>query len=312
MLLSIVVPCYNEEAVLPETCRRLCKVVEVLRGSGKIEPNSRIWFVDDGSTDRTWAVIESFISSGLPVVGIKLSRNCGHQNALMAGLFTADGSAVVSIDADLQDDERAIEQMVDLHAEGNELVFGVRRDRSVDSLFKRSTARLFYRLMNALGAESIPDHADFRLMGRRAIEALKRFDEVNLYLRGVVPLLGFRSAMVHFDRRERFAGETKYPLSRMLSLALKAITSFSVVPLRLISVLGLVVSGVSATFGLWVLWAALYSGHTVAGWASTVLPIYFLGGLQLMSIGVIGEYVGKTYLETKRRPRFIVDAVVHR
>jgi glycosyltransferase involved in cell wall biosynthesis len=312
MLLSIVVPCYNEEAVLPETCRRLCKVLEGLRGRGKIEPNSRIWFVDDGSSDRTWSVIESFISSGLPVVGIKLSRNCGHQNALMAGLFTADGSAVVSIDADLQDDERAIEQMVDLHAEGNELVFGVRKDRSVDSLFKRGTARLFYRLMNALGAESIPDHADFRLMGRRAIEALKRFDEANLYLRGVVPLLGFRSAIVHFDRRERFAGETKYPLSRMLSLALKAITSFSVVPLRLISVLGLVVSGISAAFGLWVLWAALYSGHAVAGWASTVLPIYFLGGLQLMSIGVIGEYVGKTYLETKRRPRFIVDAVVRR
>jgi glycosyltransferase involved in cell wall biosynthesis len=312
MLLSIVVPCYNEEAVLPETCRLLCKVLEGLRGTGKIEPNSRIWFVDDGSSDRTWSVIESFISSGLPVVGIKLSRNCGHQNALMAGLFTADGGAVVSIDADLQDDERAIEQMVDLHAEGNELVFGVRKDRSVDSLFKRGTARLFYRLMSALGAESIPDHADFRLMGRRAIEALKRFDEANLYLRGVVPLLGFRSAMVHFDRRERFAGETKYPLSRMLSLALKAITSFSVVPLRLISVLGLIVSGISAAFGLWVLWAALYSGHAVAGWASTVLPIYFLGGLQLMSIGVIGEYVGKTYLETKRRPRFIVDAVVRR
>jgi len=312
MLLSIVVPCYNEEAVLPETCRRLCEVLERLRGAGRIEASSRIWFVDDGSSDRTWAVIESFIASGLPVVGIKLSRNCGHQNALMAGLFTADGSAVVSIDADLQDDERAIEQMVNLHAEGNELVFGVRRDRSVDSLFKRGTARLFYRLMNALGAESIPDHADFRLMGRRSIEALKRFDEVNLYLRGVVPLLGFRSAMVHFDRRERFAGETKYPLSRMLSLALKAITSFSVVPLRLISVLGLIVSGISAAFGLWVLWAALYSGQTVAGWASTVLPIYFLGGLQLMSIGVIGEYVGKTYLETKRRPRFIVDAVVHR
>jgi hypothetical protein len=212
----------------------------------------------------------------------------------------------------LQDDERVIEQMVDLHAEGNELVFGVRKDRSVDSWFKRGTARLFYRLMNALGAESIPDHADFRLMGRRAIEALKRFDEVNLYLRGVVPLLGFRSAMVHFDRRERFAGETKYPLSRMLSLALNAITSFSVVPLRLISVLGLIVSGISAAFGLWVLWAALYSGQAVAGWASTVLPIYFLGGLQLMSIGVIGEYVGKTYLETKRRPRFIVDAVVRR
>jgi glycosyltransferase involved in cell wall biosynthesis len=312
MLLSIVVPCYNEEAVLPETCQRLCKVLEGLRAAGKIEPGSRIWFVDDGSSDRTWAVIESFIASGLPVVGIKLSRNCGHQNALMAGLFTADGSAVVSIDADLQDDERVIEQMVDLHAEGNELVFGVRKDRSVDSWFKRGTARLFYRLMNALGAESIPDHADFRLMGRRAIEALKRFDEVNLYLRGVVPLLGFRSARVHFDRRERFAGETKYPLSRMLSLALKAITSFSVVPLRLISVLGLIVSGVSAALGLWVLWASLHTGQTIAGWASTVLPIYFLGGLQLLSIGVIGEYVGKIYLETKRRPRFIVDAVVHR
>lgn len=308
--LAIVVPCFNEQDVLPETAKRLTALIERLVDAGKIDAESRIHFVDDGSRDGTWPLIEGYAAQGMPVVGLKLSRNRGHQNALLAGLFAARGDAVISIDADLQDDISAIETMVDRFHEGCEIVYGVRRDRRSDTLFKRCSARAFYRVMAWLGAQTIGNHADYRLMSRRAIDALKQFGETNLYLRGIIPLLGYRSEVVEYDRAPRFAGQSKYPLRRMLSLALNAVTSFSVVPLRVISLLGLLVSLGTMVVSAWVLWVALFTDLGVPGWASTVLPIYFLGGVQLLSLGVIGEYVGKIYIEAKGRPRYFIERIV--
>jgi glycosyltransferase involved in cell wall biosynthesis len=308
--LAIVVPCYNEQEVLPETVKRLASLLERLTTARKVDDDSRIYLVDDGSRDRTWSLIEGHVAQGWPVVGIKLSRNRGHQNALLAGLFAARGDAIVSIDADLQDDVDAIEQMLDHHLAGCDVVYGVRRARTTDTAFKRLTAVGFYRLMRLLGAKTIDNHADFRLLSRRAVESLKAFGEVNLYLRGIVPMLGYPSAIVEYDRAERFAGETKYPLRRMLSLALNAVTSFSVVPLRLISLLGLLLSLGTMAVSAWVLAVSLHPERVVPGWASTVLPIYFLGGVQLLSLGVIGEYVGKLYLESKARPRYFIERIV--
>jgi glycosyltransferase involved in cell wall biosynthesis len=307
--LSIVVPCYNEQDVLPESAARLVALLDRLREVHQLSAASRIYLIDDGSRDATWRLIEALVERGLPVVGVKLSRNRGHQNALLAGLFAADGDAIVSVDADLQDDLNAIEQMLVRYRQGCDVVYGVRRSRDVDSWAKRSTAQAFYRLMDWLGAESVYNHADYRLLSRRTVEALKSYREVNLFLRGIVPLIGYRSEIVEYDRRARFAGESKYPLGKMLSLSIDAITSFSVTPLRAISVVGLIVSCVSALLGLWVLFVALFTDLAIAGWASTVLPIYFLGGIQLVSLGVIGEYIGKIYLETKDRPRFFVELI---
>lgn len=307
--LSIVVPCFNEEAVLAETRRRLLALRQRLVAAGKISRDSEIVFVDDGSRDSTWTIIESWVRSGEPVAGVKLSRNCGHQNALLAGLNAATGSAVVTIDADLQDDEDAIERMVDAFGEGCEVVYGVRARRDSDSWFKRTTAHAFYRLMALLGVQTIYDHADYRLLSRRAIRYLARFGEVNLFLRGVVPLLGLRSCVVHYDRRPRLAGESKYPLAKMIEFALNGITSFSVRPLRVITVLGIAVSAGCAALGTWALGAKLLTDSAVPGWASTILPIYFLGGIQLFCIGVLGEYIGKIYVESKRRPRFLVETL---
>ena len=308
--LAIVVPCYNEEEVLPETVKRLTTLVEHLVEAGKIDADSRIYFVDDGSRDGTWSFIEGCAAKGMPVVGLRLSRNRGHQNALLAGLFAARGDAIVSIDADLQDDISVIETMVDRFQQGCEIVYGVRKQRQTDTFFKRFTANGFYRLMGWMGAQTINNHADYRLMSRRTIEALKQFGEANLYLRGIIPLLGYRSAIVEYDRSARFAGESKYPLRKMLSLALNAVTSFSAVPLRMISLLGLFVFLGTILVSGWVLWVALFSDRAVPGWASTVLPIYFLGGVQLLSLGVIGEYVGKLYVEAKGRPRFFIEQIV--
>jgi glycosyltransferase involved in cell wall biosynthesis len=246
----------------------------------------------------------------MPVVGIKLSRNRGHQNALLAGLFHAEGDAVVSIDADLQDDLEAIEKMLDHYHRGCDVVYGVRERRQSDSFFKRLSAESFYRLLSAMGAQTIFNHADYRLMSRRAVDALRGFREVNLYLRGIVPLIGFRSAVVEYERSSRFAGESKYPLRKMLALALDAITSFSVVPLRFISLIGFLVFAGSMAVTAWALWVALVSDKAVPGWASIVLPMYFLGGVQLLALGAIGEYLGKLYVETKSRPRFFVEQVV--
>lgn len=308
--LAIVVPCFDEQEVLPETAQRLTALLKRLVDAGKIGPASRIYFVDDGSRDRTWSLIEDFSSQGMPVVGIKLSRNRGHQIALLAGLLTARGDAIVSIDADLQDDLAVIETMVDHFCSGSDLVYGVRRQRRTDTLFKRVSASAFYRFMDLMGAQTIGNHADFRLMSRRAIDALRQFGEANLYLRGIIPLLGYRSAIVEYDRTSRFAGQSKYPLRRMVSLALNAVTSFSIVPLRMISVLGLLLSLGTLLVSAWALWVALFSGKAAPGWASTVLPIYFLGGVQLLSLGVIGEYVGKLYIESKGRPRYFIERIV--
>jgi glycosyltransferase involved in cell wall biosynthesis len=307
--LGIVVPCYNEEEVLPETIRCLLALLERLIENCKIERASRVYFVDDGSRDRTWALIESTVAEGRPVVGIKLSRNRGHQSAVVAGLFNAAGDAIVSVDADLQDDLNAIEVMLDRFHEGCEVVYGVRRSRESDTFFKRLTAESFYRLITAMGADAVFNHADYRLLSRRAVESLREYPEVNLFLRGIFPLMGYRSATVHYDRGVRFAGQSKYPLRKMLALALEAITSFSVVPMRMVSLLGILIFFGSMAVTAWTAWVALFTNRGVPGWASTVLPLYFLGGIQLLALGVIGEYVGKTYLETKRRPRYFIERI---
>jgi glycosyltransferase involved in cell wall biosynthesis len=307
--LGIVVPCYNEEEVLPEAVKRMVALLDRMVVAGKIADTSRIYFVDDGSRDKTWFLIEYYAAHEPRVSGIKLSRNRGHQNALIAGLFTASGDVLVSIDADLQDDINAIEGMVDKHLAGAEIVYGVRNRRDRDTAFKRLTAEGFYKLMATLGVESIYNHADFRLLSRRAIECLKQYAEVNLYLRGIVPLIGFKSESVLYDRVERFAGESKYPLRRMISLALDALTSFSAVPLRMIMGAGFVLFAGSMLVSLWALWVSLFTDRAVPGWTSVVLPMYFLGGIQIFCLGVLGEYLGKVYVEVKARPRFVVERV---
>ena len=305
--LGIVVPCYNEEAVLPETARRLIQLLQQMLADGAAAAGSQVVFVDDGSSDRTWPMIEEMAANDARVGGIKLSRNRGHQNALLAGLYTCDADVLLSVDADLQDDIGVIPEMVQAYARGAQVVYGVRNNRTSDSFFKRASAQGFYRFINALGAESIYNHADFRLMSRRAVEALKSFREVNLFLRGMVPLIGFQSAIVYYTRSERFAGESKYPLRKMLALALDAVTSFSVAPLRFITGIGFLVFVLSILMGLWTIWVKLFTDHAVPGWASTMLPIYFLGGIQILCIGVLGEYLGKVYQETKGRPRYIIE-----
>ncbi|HEV7138436.1 MAG TPA: glycosyltransferase family 2 protein [Steroidobacteraceae bacterium] len=308
--LTIVVPCFDEEEVLPETARRLGTLLQRLRRVGRVAAASRILFVDDGSRDRTWEIIEQLAREDERMGGIKLSRNRGHQNALLAGLFTAEGDVVVSVDADLQDDVDIIEEMLSQHARGMHIVYGVRNDRSSDGVFKRATALGFYRMIHALGVESVYNHADFRLLSRRAVDALKDFREVNLFLRGIVPLIGFKSSVVYYTRTERMAGVSKYPLRKMLALAMDAVTSFSVVPLRLISALGVLVFLFSVGMGVWTLWIKLFSDRAVPGWTSTLLPIYLLGGLQILCVGILGEYLGKVYQETKRRPRYIIEKVL--
>lgn len=308
--LAIVVPCYNEQEVLPETSKRLIALLHRLQEAKKIGIASHIYFVDDGSRDATWSIIQDFVKSGLPVIGIKLSRNQGHQNALLAGLFSAEGDAIVSIDADLQDDIEIIEKMVDYFQAGCDIVYGVRKHRNTDTFFKRFTAEAFYKLFAWMGAQTIYNHADYRLMSRRAIESLKEYREVNLFLRGIIPLIGFRSEIVEYDRTMRFAGESKYPLKKMIALALNAITSFSVFPLRVISFLGLLIFSGTMLVTAWALWSALFTNKVVPGWASTVLPLYFLGGIQLLSLGIIGEYLSKIYIESKLRPRYFIEKII--
>jgi polyisoprenyl-phosphate glycosyltransferase len=308
---SFVVPCHNEELVLEATAQALLELIEQQRDIGRCGPGSLVLFVDDGSTDRTWGLIEGLarVHPGR-VAGLLLSRNVGHQHALLAGLTMAPGDVLISLDADLQDDLTVIPQMLDYYQQGHDIVYGVRGLRPTDTRLKRMTAAGFYGLMRRLGVDVIDNHADFRLMSRRAIEMLRQYDEVNLFLRGIVRLIGLRSAQVFYERRERAAGSTKYSLSRMSGLALDGITSFSAVPLRVISILGLLTSLFALAVSLWVLVVALTKPSAVPGWASTVLPITFIGGVQILSIGVLGEYIGKIYMETKRRPRFIVDRAV--
>lgn len=310
-MLNIVVPCYNEEAALPETARQLAALLDHLVAEGTIAANSGVYFIDDGSRDRTWDLIVGLqISRPDRFHGIKLSRNRGHQTALLAGLRNAPGDALISIDADLQDDISVIPAMIEEFQRGHDIVYGVRRGRTSDTVFKRQSARTYYWLLQAMGVTVVPDHADFRLMSRRALKALEHYHEVNLFLRALVPQLGFRSTMVYYDRLPRLAGETKYPLSRMVALATQGVTSFSMQPLRLISVAGLLMSLVSFLLGIWAIYIATMTHRGVPGWASIVVPVALVGGLQLASLGVIGEYIGKIYMEVKRRPLFEIEEII--
>ena len=306
--LYIVVPCFNEEEVLPETARRLGDKLRALMNAGKISPQSRVLFVNDGSGDQTWAVITRLHRDNPLLCGLDLSRNRGHQNALLAGLMAARGRAdmAISMDADLQDDVDAAGAMVDKYLAGADIVYGVRSSRKTDTFFKRTTAEAFYRLMDRLGAETVFNHADYRLMSKRALEGLARFQEVNLFLRGIVPMIGYPTDTVEYERGERFAGQSKYPLKKMLSFALEGVTSLSVRPLRMITGLGFLVFLISLIMIVYnvVRWA---TGNTVAGWASLACSVWFIGGLILLSLGVIGEYLGKLYLESKDRPRFLIQ-----
>jgi glycosyltransferase involved in cell wall biosynthesis len=305
--LYLVIPCYNEEEVLQETAKRLLEKISYMMEKGKITTESKIMFVNDGSKDKTWSIIEDLHSKNNIFSGVNLSRNKGHQNALVAGLMTAKDYAdmTISLDADLQDDIDVIDKFVEEYYNGSDVVYGVRSSRKTDSFFKRTTALAFYKLMNGLGVDVMYNHADYRLMSKRALEGLSEFKEVNLFLRGIVPLVGYKYSVVEYERHERFAGESKYPLSKMLAFAWDGITSFSIKPIRIITGLGFFIFAVSFI-------ALIYSvvvnfrGNTVTGWTSLTVSIWMIGGIQLLSLGVIGEYVGKIYNETKKRPRYII------
>lgn len=309
--LYFVVPCYNEEEVLPETVARLTAKVDSLVQKGKISDASRILFVNDGSKDKTWELICKYNREYDCVCGLKLSRNQGHQNALVAGLDAARSrcDAAISLDCDLQDDIDAIDRFVDAYLDGNDVVYGVRSSRKTDTFFKRFTAQGFYKLMKVLGVDIVYNHADYRLMSRRALEALGEFSEVNLFLRGMVPLVGFKSTTVEYERNERFAGESKYPLKKMLYFAFDGITSFSVKPIRLILSVGVIIMILAFLLLVYALISKL-TGNAAAGWTTLFGSVWFLGGLQLFAIGLIGEYIGKIYKETKHRPRYFVDQLL--
>lgn len=307
-ILYIVIPCYNEQEVLPVTCTMFLQKINDLAAAGKISPDSRVMFVNDGSKDDTWSIIQKLAKSDKHYMGISLSRNRGHQNALLGGLMTAKDLAdvTISIDCDGQDDINAMDEMIDEYLAGVDIVYGVRSKRATDTAFKRMTAEGFYHVMNALGANIVFNHADYRLMSKRALEGLAQFKEVNLFLRGLVPMVGYRTSSVYYERAERLAGESHYPLKKMLALAFDGITSLSVKPIRIITGLGFFISLISVIGILWVLFTKLF-GVTVSGWSSMTMVVLFMGGVQLLSLGVIGEYVGKIYNETKARPRFIIS-----
>ncbi|MCI1727580.1 MAG: glycosyltransferase [Lachnospiraceae bacterium] len=312
-ILYYVIPCYNEEEVLPETSKRLLEKYNQLTAKGVISPESRILFVNDGSSDRTWEMIRKLHEMSPVFSGLCLSRNRGHQNALLAGLMTAKDYCDVSIsmDADLQDDIEASDQMLEKFEEEDcDIVYGVRSSREKDTAFKRGSAMFFYRLMEHFGASTVSNHADYRLMSRRALIGLSQFREVNLFLRGLVPMIGYKSDKVYYERGERFAGKSKYPLRKMIDFAFEGITSLSVKPIRMITNLGLLVFLVSIVFLIWGIVQHL-RGVTVPGWSSLIVSIWAIGGLVLLSIGVVGEYIGKIYLETKGRPRFIIEETLN-
>ena len=306
--LFCVIPCYNEQEVLPETSERLRQKMESLIVKGKISEDSRVVFVNDGSGDSTWEIIQKLHEENPLFQGINLSKNMGHQNALLAGLMTAKDmcDVAISMDADLQDDINAIDEMIDKFIDGADIVYGVRSKRSTDTFFKRVTAENFYKLMDYLGAKTVYNHADYRLMSRRALMDLSQFGEVNLFLRGIVPMIGYKSEVVYYERAERFAGESKYPLGKMLSFAVQGITSLSTKPIKMITSLGFFIFFVSIVVLIYSL-VRHYTGHTIPGWTTTVLSVWAIGGLIMISLGVIGEYIGKIYLETKNRPRFIIE-----
>ena len=307
-VLTIVVPCFNEEEVLAETSAQLSSVLLELMEESMISLDSMILFVDDGSRDRTWELIEVENERNPNIRGLKLARNVGHQNALLAGLETAakHSDCVISIDADLQDDITVIHQFIEKFWEGQDIVYGVRDSRETDTYFKRTTALGFYRIMERIGIKLVPNHADFRLMSKRALDELLKYKETNLFLRGLVPLVGFKSTKVYYDRKERFAGESKYPLKKMLAFAFDGMTSFSVAPIRFVTFIGFLAVLISAVAGGYAITQELL-GHTESGWTSLIISIWFVGGLQMLGIGIIGEYIGKIYHEVKRRPRYAVE-----
>ena len=310
--LSIVVPCYNEEEVLKITFQALRDTLNDLVKKNKISPDSYLLFVDDGSKDLTWKLIEEeHAAFPKQVYGVKLAGNVGHQFALTAGLLTAKdmSDVTISIDADLQDDLNAIEEMIDKFHEGNDIVYGVRKERKTDSFFKRTTAQCFYKLMEMMGVKSVYNHADFRLMSKRAVEQFSKYQETNLYLRGMVPLIGYQTEKVYYDRKERAAGESKYPLKKMLALAFNGISSFSIKPISMVMGLGLCIVFFSILAAIYAL-VSYFTGNVEPGWTSLILSIWFLGGLQLLAIGLVGQYIGKIYMEVKHRPRYNVEKVL--
>ena len=307
-LLTLIIPCYNEEQVLPITSEMFLAELQSLIGAGKISPDSRIMFVDDGSRDRTWDIIKSLSESDVHYTGIRQSRNRGHQNAVLAGLMEAKDSCDITISADCdgQDDIHAVSDMVDAYEKGAEVVYGVRSNRKTDSLFKRFTAESFYKLLAAMGVEVVFNHADYRLVSARVLREFAKFEEVNLFLRGMIPLVGFNSTFVYYERKERIAGKSHYPLRKMLALAFDGITSLSIKPLRVITAAGLITALVSFIGIVWSIIGHI-AGNTVAGWTSMTCIVCFLGGIQLIGIGVLGEYIGKIYMEVKHRPRYIIS-----
>ena len=306
--LYMVIPCYNEEEVLPETSKRLREKINSLIEKGKIDKESRIVFVNDGSKDKTWEIIKTLHEEDPVFSGINLTRNRGHQNALLAGLMTVMDYAdmAISMDADLQDDVDAIDEMIDKYLDGIDIVYGVRSSRAKDTFFKKATAEGFYKIMNSMGAKTVFNHADYRLMSKRALEGLSQFQEVNLFLRGIVPMIGYPTDVVYYERGERFAGESKYPLGKMLSFAIEGITSLSTKPIRMIKFLGFFIFLVSIGILIYSL-VRHFMGATIVGWTTLMVSVWGIGGLILLSLGVVGEYIGKIYLETKARPRFIVE-----
>lgn len=310
--LYLVIPCYNEQEVLPETAGRLKEKLQSLIEKEKIATGSRIVFVNDGSGDRTWEIIKELHEADSIYSGINLSRNRGHQNALLAGLMTVKDHAdlVISMDADLQDDVNAIDEMIDKYLDGTDIVYGVRSSRTKDTFFKKATAEGFYKLMNTMGANTVFNHADYRLMSRRALDGLAEFGEVNLFLRGIVPMIGYSWDVVYYERGERFAGESKYPLGKMVSFAVEGITSLSTKPLRMITGLGFFIFLVSIGMLIYSL-IRHFMGATIVGWTTLMVSVWAIGGLILLSLGVVGEYIGKIYLETKMRPRYLIEQFLH-
>ena len=311
-ILYLVIPCYNEEEVLADTAGKLDKKMKELMAEGLIDVKSRIIFVNDGSMDLTWKIIEDLHNKDTLFGGINLTRNRGHQNALLAGLMTVkdDADIVISLDADLQDDINVFEEMLRKNNEGYDVVYGVRNDRKKDSFFKRHTAQMFYKLTNKLGGDLIYNHADFRLMSRRALEGLAQFEEVNLFLRGIVPLIGYPSTIVEYERKERLAGKSKYPLRKMMSFAIEGITSLSIKPMRFVTGMGIFVFLVSIAMMIYA-FVSYFTGRVVAGWTSILISVWAIGGMVLLGLGIVGSYIGKIYLETKKRPRYILEKYIN-
>ncbi len=311
-ILYLVIPCYNEEEVLADTAGKLDKKMKELMAEGLIDVKSRIIFVNDGSMDLTWKIIEDLHNKDTLFGGINLTRNRGHQNALLAGLMTVkdDADIVISLDADLQDDINVFEEMLRKNNEGYDVIYGVRNDRKKDSFFKRHTAQMFYKLTNKLGGDLIYNHADFRLMSRRALEGLAQFEEVNLFLRGIVPLIGYPSTIVEYERKERLAGKSKYPLKKMMSFAIEGITSLSIKPMKFVTGMGIFVFLVSIAMMIYA-FVSYFTGRVVAGWTSILISVWAIGGMVLLGLGIVGSYIGKIYLETKKRPRYIVEKYIN-